>query len=100
MAGETNGVQWRLQSLERRMEAMEHRTEILTELRLKLDECLSDVQAIGVRDEARARAEASQRDQAVRDRKADRKWQMTVLAAWASAIIAAVAIIVPLLVGH
>jgi hypothetical protein len=96
---QANGVQWRLMSLERRMEALETRTEILTELRLKVDECLADLEAIKHANERQLEAERRQRDQQVRDRKADRKWQLTVMAAWASAIIAAIAIIVPLLVG-
>ncbi len=81
------------------MTAIEQRTEILTELRLKVDDCLSELNEIKHTDVMRAEAERRQREQSAKDRKADRKWQLTVMAAWASAIIAAIAIIVPLLVG-
>jgi cytochrome c-type biogenesis protein CcmH/NrfG len=97
--GQTNGVQWRLHSLERRVETIEHRSEQYTELQFELRELKGDVAEILKREKERDATERRQREQQVRERKADRKWQATVLAAWASAIIAAVAIIVPLLVG-
>lgn len=92
-------MQFRLQSLEKRVDAIEARSELLIQLQFEMREVKQDVAEILRREKERERAEQTSRRQAVQDRKADRKWQLTVMAAWASAIIAAIAIIVPLLVG-
>ena len=92
-------MQWRLQSLEKRVDSIETRSEHLTQLRFEVKELKNDVAEILKREKDRDQSERRQREQAVKDKKADRKWQLTVMAAWASAIIAAIAIIVPLLVG-
>jgi hypothetical protein len=97
--GQTNGVEWRLRSLEKRMDTQEKRVEQFAELHFQLREVKSDVADILRREDERVKAEQRSYAQALRDRKADRKWQLTVMAAWASAIIAATSIIVPLLVS-
>jgi len=96
---ETNGVQWRLRSLEGRVSRIEQRDELLTELKYEVQELKRDVEKVLRSEQQRDIEEQRAREQATRDRRADRKWQLTVLAAWASAIIAAIAIIVPLLVN-
>jgi cytochrome c-type biogenesis protein CcmH/NrfG len=99
MAEPGNNVQWRLQSLEKRMDTQEKRVEQYAELHFQLREVKGDVREILRRERERDQGERESRLQQTRDRKADRKWQLTVMAAWASAIIAAIAIIVPLLVS-
>jgi len=80
------------------MDKVEERSEMLTSVRIELRELKKDVSELVASAHDRDVDEKQRQLQQVRDRKADRKWQLTVMAAWASAIIAAIAIIVPLLV--
>lgn len=99
MAEQGNNVQWRLSALERRVDQMEERSELLTTLRIELREVKKEVHDLVESNRQRDDRDRAQSAQAAQDKKADRRWQLTVMAAWASAIIAAIAIIVPLLVG-
>lgn len=99
MADEPNNIQWRLQALERRMDSLEERSELLTTLRIEVREIKKDMEELVSASKLRELQEHDQRIQSERDKKADRKWQIGIAFATVSAVIAAVAIIVPILAG-
>jgi hypothetical protein len=92
-----NGVQWRLHSIEGRVDRLEERSELLTSLRIEVREVKKDLEDYLRDQKARDKASEIQRVQEQRDRKADRKWQIGTALAMVMAIIAAMAIIIPLL---
>jgi vacuolar-type H+-ATPase subunit I/STV1 len=97
--GQTNGVQWRLSSLERRVDRVEERSELLTSLRIEVREVKKDLEGFLTEQKIRDKADETRQLQMERDRKQDRKWQIGIAVAMVTAVIAAMAIIVPLLVG-
>jgi type IV secretory pathway component VirB8 len=85
--------------LERRVDRVEERSELLTSLRIEVREVKKDLEGFLTEQKIRDKVDETRRLQMERDRKQDRKWQIGIAVAMVTAVIAAMAIIVPLLVG-